>query len=122
MSENKSEQELARWRKKIEMIGIYIKGLDQETETGRSLFECAWLPRYRVNRVNSELWPQLYETFPCNTRSVCLVWGYLIKIPNPWRSGDPPRRRAPGTGKLPLRREPRAERERDRKQASRRRQ
>jgi hypothetical protein len=35
MRENKSEQELASWRKKIEMIGIEIKGLDQETETGR---------------------------------------------------------------------------------------
>ena len=32
MSEDKSEQELTRWRKKIEMIGIEIKGLDQETE------------------------------------------------------------------------------------------
>ena len=36
MSEDKSEQHLARWRKKIEMIGIDIKGLDQEAETGRS--------------------------------------------------------------------------------------
>ena len=35
MSEEKSEQELTRWRKKIEMIGIDIKGLDQETNTGR---------------------------------------------------------------------------------------
>ena len=35
MSEDKSGQELARWRKKIEMIGIDIKGLDQETNTGR---------------------------------------------------------------------------------------
>jgi hypothetical protein len=35
MSEDKSEQELTRWRKKIEMIGIGIKGLDQEQDTGR---------------------------------------------------------------------------------------
>ncbi len=37
MSEDKSEQHLARWRKKIEMIDIDIKGLDQEAETGRSI-------------------------------------------------------------------------------------
>jgi hypothetical protein len=35
MSEDKSERELARWRKKIGMIGIDIKGLHQETEAGR---------------------------------------------------------------------------------------
>ena len=35
MSEDKSEQELTRWRKKIEMIGIDIKGLDQDIKTGR---------------------------------------------------------------------------------------
>jgi hypothetical protein len=28
-------EELATWRKKIEMIGIVIKGLDRENETGR---------------------------------------------------------------------------------------
>ena len=35
MSEDKSEQHLARWRKKIKLIGIDIKGSDQEAETGR---------------------------------------------------------------------------------------
>ena len=35
MSEDQSEQHLARWRKKIKLIGIDIKGLDQEAETGR---------------------------------------------------------------------------------------
>ena len=35
MNEDESGRELTRWRKKIEMIGIDIKGLDQETETGR---------------------------------------------------------------------------------------
>ena len=36
MSEDQSEQHLVRWRKKIKLIGIDIKGLDQEAETGRS--------------------------------------------------------------------------------------
>ena len=35
MIEDQSEQHLARWRKKIKLIGIDIKGLDQEAETGR---------------------------------------------------------------------------------------
>lgn len=35
MSEDQSEQHLVRWRKKIKLIGIDIKGLDQEAETGR---------------------------------------------------------------------------------------
>ena len=35
MSEDQSEQHLARWRKKIKLIGIDIKGLDQEAEIGR---------------------------------------------------------------------------------------
>jgi len=35
MSEDKSEQHLARWHKKIKLIGIDIKGLDQEAEIGR---------------------------------------------------------------------------------------
>ena len=35
MSEDQSEQHLSRWRKKIKLIGIDIKGSDQEAETGR---------------------------------------------------------------------------------------
>ena len=35
MSEDKSEQQLTKWYKKIEMIGIDIKGLDQDIKTGR---------------------------------------------------------------------------------------
>ncbi|MGB8934950.1 MAG: hypothetical protein WCC17_07575 [Candidatus Nitrosopolaris sp.] len=35
MSENNSEEILVIWRKKIEMIGIDIKGLDQEAEIER---------------------------------------------------------------------------------------
>ena len=35
MSEDKSEQHLARQCKKIKLIGIDIKGSDQEAETGR---------------------------------------------------------------------------------------
>jgi hypothetical protein len=33
MTEDKLEQDLDRWYKKIEMIGIEIKDLDQEIET-----------------------------------------------------------------------------------------
>ena len=52
MSENKSEQELARWRKKIEMIGIYIKGLDQETETGRFKLKTNLMNEHFINELD----------------------------------------------------------------------
>ena len=35
MNEDKSEQQLTKWYKKIEMIGIDIKGLNQDIKTGR---------------------------------------------------------------------------------------
>ena len=52
MSENKSEQELVRWRKKIEMIGIYIKGLDQETETGRFKLKTNLMNEHFINELD----------------------------------------------------------------------
>jgi hypothetical protein len=52
MSENKSEQELVRWRKKIEMIGINIKGLDQETETGRFKLKTNLMNEHFINELD----------------------------------------------------------------------
>ena len=52
MSENKSEQELVRWRKKIEMIGINIKGLDEETETGRFKLKTNLMNEHFINELN----------------------------------------------------------------------
>lgn len=33
--DDKSQQDISMWYKKIEMIGIDIKALDQDTDTGR---------------------------------------------------------------------------------------
>ena len=52
MSEDKSEQELTRWRKKIEMIGIDIKGLDQETETGRFKLKTNLMNAHFINELD----------------------------------------------------------------------
>ena len=52
MSENKSEQELVRWRKKIEMIGINIRGLDEETETGRFKLKTNLMNEHFINELN----------------------------------------------------------------------
>jgi hypothetical protein len=54
MSEDKSEQELAKWRKKIEMIGIDIKGLDQdqETETGRFKLKTKFMNEHFINELD----------------------------------------------------------------------
>jgi hypothetical protein len=52
MSEDKSEQELAKWRKKIEMIGIDIKGLNQETETGRFKLKTKFMNEHFINELD----------------------------------------------------------------------
>lgn len=52
MSENKSGQVLGIWRKKIEMIGIDIKGLDQETETGRFKLKTKMMNAHFINELD----------------------------------------------------------------------
>ena len=52
MSENRSGQELAIWRKKIEMIGIDIEGLDQETETGRFKLKTKMMNIHFINELD----------------------------------------------------------------------
>jgi hypothetical protein len=52
MSEEKSQQELTRWRKKIEMIGIDIKGLDQDTQTGRSKLKTNLMNAHFINELD----------------------------------------------------------------------
>lgn len=52
MSEDKSEQELAKWRKKIEMIGIDILGLDQEAETGRFKLKTKFMNEHFINELD----------------------------------------------------------------------
>ena len=52
MSEDKSEQELAIWRKKIEMIGIDIKSLVQETETGRFKLKTKLMNQHFINELD----------------------------------------------------------------------
>ncbi|MGB6534051.1 MAG: hypothetical protein WBF33_38725, partial [Candidatus Nitrosopolaris sp.] len=52
MSENKSGEILAIWRKKIEMIGIDIKGLDQEAEIGRFTLKTKLMNAHFINELD----------------------------------------------------------------------
>ncbi|HET7148025.1 MAG TPA: hypothetical protein VFI73_05940 [Candidatus Nitrosopolaris sp.] len=52
MTEDKSEQELAKWRKKIEMIGIDIKGMNKETETGRFKLKTKLMNEHFINELD----------------------------------------------------------------------
>jgi hypothetical protein len=52
MSQDKSEQEIARWYKQIEMIGIDIKGLDQEIETGRLKLKTRVMNAHFINELD----------------------------------------------------------------------
>jgi hypothetical protein len=52
MSEDKSGQELGRWYKKIEMIGIDIKGLEKETETGRFKLKTDMMNAHFINELD----------------------------------------------------------------------
>ena len=45
-------QELATWRKKIEMIGIDIKSLDRENETGRLLLRTTFMNQHFINELD----------------------------------------------------------------------
>jgi hypothetical protein len=54
MSEGKPEKqgELYTWRKKIEMIGINIKSLDLETETGRFKLKTKFMNQHFINELD----------------------------------------------------------------------
>ena len=45
-------QELATWYKKIEIIGIDIKSLDRENETGRLILRTTLMNQYFINEVD----------------------------------------------------------------------
>ena len=44
--------ELASWRKKIEVIGIDIKGLERENETGRHKLRTAFINQHFINELD----------------------------------------------------------------------
>lgn len=54
MSEDKPEQqrELDSWRKKIELIGIDIKSLDVETDTGRFKLKTKFMNQHFINELD----------------------------------------------------------------------
>jgi len=52
MSEDKSEQQLTKWYKKIEMIGIDIKGLDQDIKTGRFKLKTDMMNAHFINELD----------------------------------------------------------------------
>jgi hypothetical protein len=45
-------QELATWHKKIEIIGIDIKSLDRESETGRLLLRTTFMNQHFINELD----------------------------------------------------------------------
>ena len=55
-SEGKEEQErdieLVTWYKKIEMVGIDIKSLDRENETGRLMLKTTFLNQHFINELD----------------------------------------------------------------------
>ncbi len=55
-SERKEEQhqdlELVTWYKKIEMIGIDIKSMDRENETGRLMLKTTFLNQHFINELD----------------------------------------------------------------------
>ena len=46
------DMELASWRKKIEIIGIDIKGLERENETGRLKLRTAFMNQHFINELD----------------------------------------------------------------------
>ena len=53
--DNKQQQDvgvLATWRKKIEMIGIDIKGLDRETQTRRLILRTTLMNQHFINELD----------------------------------------------------------------------
>jgi hypothetical protein len=45
-------EELVSWRKKIEMIGIDIKGLDRETQTRRLILRTTLMNQHFINELD----------------------------------------------------------------------
>ena len=46
------DMELASWRKKIEVIGIDIKGLERENEAGRLKLRTAFMNQHFINELD----------------------------------------------------------------------
>ena len=46
------DMELASWRKKIEIIGIDIKGLERENEAGRVKLRTAFMNQHFINELD----------------------------------------------------------------------
>jgi hypothetical protein len=49
---SKSQEEMHVWRKKIEMIGIDIKHLDQDMDTNRFRLKTRIMNRHFINELN----------------------------------------------------------------------
>ena len=47
-----ADVELGNWRKKIEMIGIDIKSLDRENETGRLMLRTTFMNQHFINELD----------------------------------------------------------------------
>jgi hypothetical protein len=50
--EQHQDMELVTWRKKIEMIGIDIKGLDRENQTGRLILRTTLMNQHFINELD----------------------------------------------------------------------
>jgi 2,3-bisphosphoglycerate-independent phosphoglycerate mutase len=52
LSEDKSKAELDKWHKEIEMIGIEIKGIDEQPETGRFELKTRFINQHFINELD----------------------------------------------------------------------
>jgi hypothetical protein len=50
--ERQQKEELANWHKKIEIIGIDIKDLDKENETGRLKLRTTFMNQHFINELD----------------------------------------------------------------------
>jgi len=50
--EQHQDMELVSWRKKIEIIGIDLKGLERENETGRLKLRTAFMNQHFINELD----------------------------------------------------------------------
>jgi hypothetical protein len=50
--DDKLQQELSMWRKKIELIGVDIKALDKEIATGRLKLKTGFMNQHFINELD----------------------------------------------------------------------
>src|SRR5919197_3590759 len=88
-NEKPEDTQLDTWRKKIEIIGIDIKSLNRENETGRLMLRTTFMNQHFINELD-KIGLQHFAPFVCsNCREETPI------IPEKVRAGDQVRRSPP---------------------------